>query len=114
MNPLFAPLIISPRLRRILLRVSLVTFAMGVLLLFGGWVLLRLHGPFPQSGPLIIVPIMITLLMIVVSPAGVLVWAIATVQAKYYGVAAEDARDLAADLEILPPRRGAPDKQRIG
>ena len=72
-----------------------------------GWAVLRLHGPFPQAGPLIMVPVGIMLLMIVVSPAGVLLWAIARMQAKYYGVVAEDARDLAFDLEILPPRRRA-------
>jgi hypothetical protein len=43
------------------------------------------------------------LLMIVVPPAGVLLWVITTLQAKYYGVTAEDARDLAADWRYCHP-----------
>ena len=91
-------LIVSKRLRRLLLRVAGLTALAGTVFLIIDFLLPRSFWTSGHHDLRNLIMTTLPLLMIIGSLCMLVYWAVAAVLAKIYGTAAEDARDAAARL----------------
>ena len=94
---LIVALILSKRLRTMLLKASVVAPVVGIV-----WITaLFFIGRLPDNGLLDMLLILPPLLMIVTFPSMLIFWLGVTIRAKLYRIAAEDARDLVDELGFI-------------
>jgi hypothetical protein len=97
---LIVALILSKRLRTMLLKASLAAPVVGII-----WIAaLFFIGRLPENGLFAMLFTLPPVLMIVTFPAMFIFWLGVTIRAKLYQIAAEDARDLVDEIGFIDRR----------